>query len=145
MHPSKLEACLTDMTVEEWLHMLNNQVFFWLQEIRMERMLAAPPYRNRPHTVLQVDTAALVAAHAQQARLCRINSGATLFKAQPRGSESFQRIADYPHPNRRKASAGASDVAELAVLGGVPDIDNMVVRVERRQADAGVLEVIEDR
>lgn len=145
LHPAKLEACLTDMTVEEWLELLNGQVFFWLQEVRMERMLAAPPYKNRPHTILHVDTAALLAAHGDEARLCRINSGATLFKASPRGTDSFKPIADYPHPARRAPSSTGADVAELAVPGGVPDVAEMVVRVERRQAGEGVLEVVELR
>lgn len=145
LHPAKLEACLTDMTVEEWLELLNGQVFFWLQQVRMEGMLRARPYRDRPHTILHVDTAALLAAHASQTRLCRINSGATLFRASARGSDSFKPIRDYPHRPREHPSPTGADVAELAVEGGVPDIADMVVRVERRQAGEGVLEVIEER
>lgn len=58
--------------------------------------------------------------------------GGTAYLARPRGPATFQRIEDYPHPARRRAVAAASDVAELCVLDGVPDIADHVVRIERR-------------
>lgn len=128
---TKLASCLTDgMTVEQWLLALNGRVFFWLQENRLHRMLKA--YDDQDHDVLTVDTAGLVAAHQDRVRLSRINSGSTAYLARPRGPETFQRIEDYPHPARHRAVAAASDVAELCVLDGVPDIAEHVVRVERR-------------
>jgi hypothetical protein len=142
MSLSKLEACLEGMKPEEWLSCLNQRVFFWLQEARLERMMQAPPYRGREHLVLVVDTARLVDAHQESIVLSRINSGATLFDPPSRGKDTFRPIADYDHPNRARALAGASDVAELAVLGGVPDISDVVIRAERRQVGRGVIEVI---
>jgi len=139
---SKLKACLDDMTITEWFETLNQRVFFWLQEGRLDRMLNAPPYRTRPHTVLVIDTARIVQSHGDAIRLSHINTGATLFDPPRRGPHTFTTIEDYLHPNRRRALAAASDLAELAVLEGVPDIVDLVVRVERRRADAGVLEVI---
>ena len=37
----KLERCLTDMSVTEWLRLLNRKVFFWLIEERVEQLLGA--------------------------------------------------------------------------------------------------------
>ncbi len=37
---SALEACLTDMSVEEWTRLLNEHVFFWVRE---ERLLGPRP------------------------------------------------------------------------------------------------------
>ena len=42
------------------------------------------------------------------------------------------RIADYSHPQRAVAArADRPDVKELTVVGGVPDIAKLVLRVER--------------
>jgi len=128
---TKLAGCLADgMTVEQWLVALNGRVFFWLQENRLDRMLKA--YDEQDHDVLTVDTAGLVGAHQDRVRLSRINTGSTAYLARPRGPGTFQRVEDYPHPARRRAVAAASDVAELCVLDGVPDIAKHVLRVERR-------------
>lgn len=128
---AKLAACLEDgTTVEQWLGALNDRVFFWLQENRLDRMLNA--YSDQHHDVITVDTAALLERHADRVRLSRINSGSTAYVARPRGPRTFQKIADYPHPPRQRAVAAATDVAELCVLDGVPDLAAAVVRVERR-------------
>lgn len=140
-----LEKRLYDMTPSEWLQLLNSHVFFWLQEERMLRMLSAPPYRNRHHTVLVVDSASLISSHEQSIVLSRINSGATLFDPPMRGSETFRSIDQFPHPSRRKALKACSDVAELAVADGVADIDDHVIRVERRIATSDHVEVVEAR
>ncbi len=139
----KLAACLQDgITVEQWLTTLNDRVFFWLQENRLLRMLNA--YSGQDHDVITVDTASLVAAHGPQVRLSRINSGSTAYLPRPRGTATFQTIEEYPHPQRRKAVAAASDVAELCVLGGVADLAAHAVKVERRHGPA-VVETIWQR
>jgi hypothetical protein len=138
---SKLERCLTDMSVVEWLASLNNRVFLWLQPQRLSRLLNARAYRNEEHDVLVVDTRRLLDLHLSDVRLSRINSGSTAYNAVPRGTDTFRSLADYPHPQRRQALAAASDIAELAVLGGVPEIVKVVDRVERRRGDA-CLEVL---
>jgi hypothetical protein len=55
-----------------------------------------------------------------------------------RGRGTFRAIADYPHPVRETARVGGSgwDVSELCVVGGVPDIPDHVLRVDRVQGDA---------
>ncbi|MCU1579099.1 MAG: hypothetical protein JWP19_1303 [Rhodoglobus sp.] len=128
---SALDRCLTDMTPVQWLEMLNSRVFFWLQPKRLMGLLNAGPYRAQAQTVIVVDTASLLAVHAQSVRLSRINSGSTIYNPVPRGSDTFKTIGQYPHPPRRRAVAAANDVAELCVIGGVDDILDHVVRVER--------------
>lgn len=126
----KLRACLQDgMSVGDWLATLNDRVFFWLQQNRLQRMLKA--YPDQDHDVLTVDTEALLARHRERVVLSRINSGSTAYAARPRGRGTFLPVQDYPHPTRRRAVAAASDVAELAVLGGVPDVRDLVVDVDR--------------
>lgn len=139
-----LRRVLTDMTVEDWLNVLNGRVFFWLHTERLHRLLHAQLYRKQAHDVLTVDTAELLRAHGDRARLSAINSGATLYpNATPRGSTTFMPIEDYEWTQARRRRP-AEAVAELAVLDGVQDIANHVVRVERRR-DHDVLELLYER
>jgi hypothetical protein len=132
---ARLEASLDDMSVSQWLSELNSRVFFWLQESRLLRLLCAGSYRNLEHDVLIIDTATLMREYGEVAHLSRINSGATVWVPPRRGSSTFLPVDDYQHPGRRRALASASDVAELTIPVGVPDIVNSVVRVERRRGE----------
>ena len=138
-----LAEILVDMTVGEWCGVLNERVFFFLQPEGLHGLLNAKSYKASAHTVLTLDIASLLSAHEERIELCRMNSG----NAQPhsrgnRGRDTFKSIADYPHPHRDAAKWSATpDVRELSVLGGVPDIRDHVVRVERMQ-QSDVLERI---
>lgn len=74
-----LQECLTDMTLAQWLTMLNDRVFFWLHPDKLNKLLGARRYRNFEQDVLVIDTASLLDAHAENVRLSPINSGATLY------------------------------------------------------------------
>ncbi|HXW59387.1 MAG TPA: hypothetical protein VEJ23_07910 [Solirubrobacteraceae bacterium] len=137
LNESRLAACLTDMTLEEWLDALNSRVFFWLDEDHLETLLGAREYRDDEHDVITVDTARLLDRHADRVTLSPINSGATMYKPPPRGRNTFLPIASYPFDERRRARGVGNAIVELAVDGGVPDIRDVAVRVERRRAGAG--------
>jgi hypothetical protein len=108
-------------------------VFFWLHPRRLDQLLNARRNRGRPHDVLVVDTASLIAAHHQRIGLSAINSGATLYPGAPeRGTRTFQTVENYPYAERRRRRTPQTAVVELAVAGGVPDIANHVLRVYRR-------------
>jgi len=132
LQPAKLAELLTDMTVGQWIRLLNSRVFFWLHPDRLATLANAAAYRSRPHLVLTVDTASLVSAHADRVRLCHLNSGATAHLIGRRGSATFKPIADYRHPRSRVRPP--RHIAELAVLGSVPDILVHTVTAERWQA-----------
>lgn len=127
-----LLECLTDITVVEWLQILNNRVFFWLHRDKLRRFLGAFNYRARPHDVLVVDTASLLAAHCENVELSAINSGATLYPNAPqRGPDTFKRVEDYPYTERRRGRPLSEAIVELAVPNGVSDMADHVVQVER--------------
>jgi hypothetical protein len=129
-----LEKALQDMSVTEWVGALNERVFFWLDPRRLGQLLAARDNRARPHDVLTIDTASLVGRYHDRIRLSAINSGATLFpNAAQRGSFTFRAIKDYPTGERQGRHPA---IAELTILGGVPDIADHVTGVERRPAAA---------
>jgi hypothetical protein len=118
-----LERCLSEMTPREWYEHLNRRVFFWVERKRLLKLLGARAYRDRPHLVLEVETAGLLERHAERVSLSPINSGATFaLGPAPRGPDTFRRIADYP---------GGRTVVELSVDYSVPDIAEFIVRVGR--------------
>ena len=125
---------LVDMTVAEWLHELNTRVFFWLHPRRLDTLLAARRYRDRVHDVLVLDTAELLEAHLDTVRIAGMNTGAALFPRAPaRGRGTFMRVHDFPFDERRRTKALPDNAVELAVTGGVPDVGDFVLRVERRR------------
>lgn len=124
---------LTDMTVEEWCLTLNDRVFFWATEARLLKLLGGFMYRGQEHDVLVVETAPLIAAHGDEVTLAPYNTGATVQTAPPRGSDTFQRIDDYDFESWRRKRSRKEAVVELAVDYAVLDIEQFVVRVERRR------------
>lgn len=129
-----LRTALVDTTVAEWLHELNTRVFFWLHPRRLDGLLAARRYRDRDHDVLVMDTAALLAAHPDDIRVTGMNTGATLFPGAPRrGRGTFMTVEEFPFDERSRTRALHDNVVELAVTGGVPDVADLVLRVERRR------------
>jgi hypothetical protein len=135
MSDEGLARCLEDgLTPTEWYRLLNSKVFFWLTSERLERLLGARAYRNTPHTILIVDTQALLANHSSRVQLSPINSGCTKPFPHPRGKKTFQPLAKYPFAAYDRARAKKDPVVELAVDGGVPDISGLVLRVEERRS-----------
>ncbi len=123
MQEKVLARCLRGMTPCEWYEHLNRRVFFWVERKRLLKLLGARPYRDRPHLVLEVDTAELLRRYAEEVTLSPINSGAP-FAMNPasRGTDTFRRIAD--HPERKP-------VVELAVDYAVPDVVDFVFSLSR--------------
>ena len=138
MSDGALRKCLQDgLAPEDWYRMLNGRVFFWLSEERLEELLRARAYRDRRHTVLTVETAALLESHGDRVELSPINSGSTVYNPQPRGRDTFLAPDRYPFDQwRRRRGAAKRAAAELTVLGSVSPIEPVTLRVEDRGAGA---------
>lgn len=135
MSDSALRKCLLDgLTPADWYRLLNRHVFFWLSRQRLERLLGARAYRQQRHTILEVDTLALLDAYAKRIVLAPINSGSTIMNPQPRGKATFQPIASYPYEEWRKKRGRRDAIVELAIRGGVQDIERFVLRVTEEGA-----------
>lgn len=132
MTESALSKCLDEeLSPKDWFEILNDRTFFWLSRDRLRGLLGARAYRNRPQTVLTVDTASLLNAHRDKIELSPLNSGATIYNPQPRGRETFLPIKDYPFDERRKTRPVDKSVVELVVRGGVPDLSSHLVAAHR--------------
>jgi hypothetical protein len=139
-----LEQSLVDMTVEEWLGQLNSKVFFWLDERRLEGLLAAKEYRGATHDVITLDTSRLIEREGETVRLSPINSGSTLYVPSPRGRDTFKTIAEYPFEERRRLR-GREAIAELTVEDSVLDVEEVALKVERRAGDGSPPELLWSR
>ena len=124
-----LAACLRDgLSPADWHARLNARVFFWLSRARVLTLLAGRAYRDHAHEVLELDAAALVAAHRDRIELSPINSGATGRFPAPRGRDTFSTLAEYPYRAYARRKRGERAV-ELTVPGAVPDAARHVRRV----------------
>ena len=122
LRPDLLARCLTDgMTPAQWYGLLNARVFFWVSEDNLRVLRNAVAYRDDPQSILVVDTATLLERHLDAIQLSSINSGSILRGGAARGSRTFRSVEE--HDSHR--------VVELAVLRAVPDIADLVLRVER--------------
>jgi hypothetical protein len=127
-----LRRTLVGVSEPDWYRELNGRVFFWLTRDRLERLRGAPPYRDREHDVLTIDTDRLLKAHGQRVELAHLNTGAVHPSANyPRGAGTFRRIDGYPW-NERLRVARNEPIVELTVPYSVPDANAFVIDIARR-------------
>lgn len=137
MHDKDLVRCLQDgLTPRDWYKLLNERVFFWLTEDRLERLLCAGAYRTMEHLVLTVPAAAIVERYYDRIELAPMNTGCTKPMAHPRGADTFLPIGEYPYAKWKKKRRRGERVVELTVIGGVPDIAEYVTEVSIRACKA---------
>lgn len=133
MQEKSLEKCLYGMTPREWYELLNRRVFFWVEWKRLLRLLGARACKDRPHLVLEVETAELLDRYADRVTLSPINSGATFaLGPAPRGPDTFRCRADHPE---------AKPVVELTVDYAIPDIVDLTTSVSRWHGEERLEEV----
>ena len=120
MTDATLAPVLIDLTPADWYALLNERVFFWVSEERLNGLLGA--YRHRDNLVLVLDSATVLARHAAQATLSTINSGYSRRWAVRRGRETFQPLADFQLVQRINGRAVRKPVVECAVSGGVTNV-----------------------
>ena len=126
-----LRRTLEGMTEEEYYRTLNGRVFFWVSTDRLDRLRNAPPYRDRLHDILELDTAALLERHHDRVELSHVNSGAVHPAANyPRGVGTFAAIASYRYGERKLVSN--EPLVEVTVLYAVPDVRDFVINVTTR-------------
>lgn len=129
------------MSVPEFLRLINGKVFFWPTSRRLETLFSARAYRDRPHLILTLDTASLLAVHGDRVTLSPINSGATVHDVPARGSDTFKAISAYDFEGWRKKRSRSTAVAEICVEHSVPDVERHLVSAQIRHPDGTHLSV----
>jgi hypothetical protein len=127
-----LPRCLADdTTVQQFLDVLNDRVFFWLSRERLLGLVSA--YRKHPQTVLSFSTAEVLEAYGERVGLAAYNTGSIRSTTSPRRSRHFfQSVGDYPYDAWRKKRGRRMDpVVEFTVEHSVPDAAMLATRVER--------------
>ena len=138
LNERKLAACLDDgLAPADWLTMLNQRVFFWVDERRCHGLRDAKTGtgKRRPREVLVFDTASLLAVHASRAEIAPFNTGNTLHKPVRRGRTTFTPLGDVTYAAWRRGrttiKSTADRIVELVVRDGVPDVADYLI--ERRE------------
>lgn len=132
---AKLARSLVGIDPPDFYRLLNQRVFFWLTEQRLETLLGARAYRNDAQLVITVETERLLDRYSHAVTLSAINSGSTAYRAMPRGEATFVPVEEYEYEGRRRVRGAAGAIAELAVKGGVPDLLELALTAERRCPD----------
>jgi hypothetical protein len=91
--------------------------------------MSAKEYAGKPHTVLTLDSAPLIARHLKCIELAHMNTGNTRPFAHPRGVETFKQPTTYPYEQRKRLN-DYSAIVELTVRHSVPDVREFVTRVD---------------
>ncbi len=112
---SKLLQSLRGCTPEEWYRLLNSRVFFWLTEDRLKTLICAREYAGKEHTILTVDTLALVNAYQQQITLAPMNTGNTQPFAHPRGPDTFISASSGPLTSRSASSTSRRPTKRFSI------------------------------
>ena len=122
LEPAALASSLVDVSPEDWYRTLNARVFFWPTQDRLERMLKA--YGRSEQAIFEVNTHELLKRYADKVELSHINSGyaSSRYPAAKRGRSTFVPLSDYAYSAKNK-------IAEVTVLGAVPDIFALTERV----------------
>jgi hypothetical protein len=124
-----LTVCLDDgLSPEDWLLFLNQRVFFWPDEENLDGHRHARLNRGRERLVLVLDTLSLVRQHHEHVQLTAINTGATLRKPARRGLATFVPAHLHSYEGWRRLRGGRDRLKEVAVVGGVADIADHLVK-----------------
>lgn len=127
MSDATLAPVLQDgLTPADWYAILNARVFFWVEEARLDKLLAA--YRHRQNITLVLDTAHVLADYADKITLSPINSGFSLRYAQPRGLGTFKRLSEFKAwKTDAKGKRTRASVAECAVDYALRDVEKYLL------------------
>jgi len=123
-----LLKCLDDgLRPPDWMRMLNERVFFWVDEKNLESHFAASIRDGNERVVMAFDTLSLVGSCYRQVELAAINTGSTIRRPARRGIKTFAPAHLYTYPEWQQLRGGKDRIKELTVRGGVRNIDTHLV------------------
>ena len=123
LREAALNQCLDDgLTSADWMRLLNQRVFFWVNERDVDRHLQAGLKDGQARVVLKLDTLSVARAYLNRIELSAINTGATLRRPARRGLTTFAPAHLYTYREWRQLRTGRDRIKEFTVLGGIGDV-----------------------
>jgi hypothetical protein len=125
-----LTNCLDDgLQPSDWMRMLNARVFFWPSRKRLETLKGALLNAGRRKIVIEVDTLSLARAYRDQMEIAPFNTGSATRKPARRGNSTYTPITSMSYIDWQKKRGGRDTVAEVLIVGPVPDLMDHVKAV----------------
>jgi hypothetical protein len=132
LNETKLWNCLDDgLTPADWLALLDERVFFWVDETRIPGFMKPYLKNGVDQLVLVLDTLSVARSHGDRMELCPFNSGSTYYDAPRRGLATFTPLLRHDYPTWQKLRANVKEsrdyIVEVTVVGGVDPITDHVI------------------
>lgn len=119
-----LSSCLDDgLTPADWLRLLNQRVFFWVDEKDVDSHLRASIRLGEKRVVLMLDTLGVIRSRYELVELAPINTGSTIRRPARRGLSTFTPARLHGYREWQRLRGGHDRVKELTIKGCVDDID----------------------
>ena len=123
-----LSQCLDDgLHPTDWMQLLNQRIFFWVDEKNMTNHFRASTHRGEKRIVMVFDTLSVVQAYYKQIELAAINTGSTIRKPARRGLSTFAPAHLHSYRDWQKLRGGRDRIKELTVVGGIQDIGSHLI------------------
>jgi hypothetical protein len=121
---SALLQCLDDgLQPADWLRLLNQRVFFWVDEKNVDIHLRASIRQCEERVVLVFDTLSVVKAYHRKVELAAINTGSTIRRPARRGVSTFAPAYQYTCREWQRLQGGRDQIKELTVFDGIRDVE----------------------
>jgi hypothetical protein len=119
-----LSLCLDDeLRPSDWLQMLSQRVFFWVDKKSVDTHLRASIKRNDARVVLVLDTLSVFRAYYEQLELAPINTGSTIRIPARRGLSTFSPAHLYTYRDWQRLRGKRDQIKEISLPSSVEDID----------------------
>jgi hypothetical protein len=119
-----LATCLDDgLSTADWMRMLNQRVFFWVDEKNLDSHLRASTRRGEECLVLVFDTYSVVSKYYYWVELAAINTGSTMRHPARRGLTTFSPVYRYTYGEWRRLRGGYDRIKELTIVNGINDVN----------------------
>ncbi|MCW5622262.1 MAG: hypothetical protein KIS79_14240 [Burkholderiales bacterium] len=133
MPPSSLQKCLQEgLTPRDWYDLVNAKVFFWIDQDRLGRHVAA--CAGRSQMLITIDSRRLLERYGDVAFVTPFNVGNARRRPAPRSERSFVpwKVWMVTRWESEAITARASRLpshppAELAIEGSIPDLVEFVI------------------
>lgn len=130
---AQLARVLDDgLTPGEWLRILNGRVYFFPELSRASSFIEAGRRGGREKLLLTFDSLSVARAHLDRLFIAPINTGSAIRFPARRGHATFAPVAavSWVEFASRRANVKRSPdtVAEVSLLGGLPDVETHLAR-----------------